>query len=90
MFYNVQFFFKIIVARLNSYLNRIIPKQGGFLLGRIIFKKITLSQEMIHSLNRKNDGGNADLKVDMAKAYDCVDWHFLVHVMVVSLIKFAE
>lgn len=36
---------------------------------------------MVYSLNRKSTGGNAMLKVDMAKAYDRVDWNFLNQVM---------
>lgn len=36
---------------------------------------------MVQSINRKNKGGNAILKVDMAKAYDCVDKKFLTQVM---------
>lgn len=36
---------------------------------------------MIHSINRKNKGGNIVLKVDMATAYDRVDWNFLIQVM---------
>lgn len=32
---------------------------------------------MVHAIDRKNKGGNTLLQVDMAKAYDRVDWKFL-------------
>lgn len=40
-----------------------------------------MAQEMVHSLNMKTNEGNVVLKVDMAEAYDWVDWHFLICVM---------
>lgn len=36
---------------------------------------------MIHRINKPCHGGNVLLKVDMAKAYDSVDWEFLSHVL---------
>lgn len=63
-------------------LNRIIsPKQGAFLPSRSIFENITMTQEMVHSINRKSKRGNAILKVDMAKAYDHVGWRFFIWVL---------
>ena len=35
---------------------------------------------MVHSLNKDTHGGNIMIKVDMAKAYDRVDWNFLLEV----------
>lgn len=62
----------------------LVPKiisveQGAFLPGRNIYESITLTREMVHLLDRKIRGGNVMVKVDMAKAYDRVDWQFLVH-----------
>lgn len=77
-----KMFSKIIVGRLIQYLNRIIsPEQGGFLPSISIFENITLVQEIVHSINRKDNGGNVVLKVDMAKAYDLVDQKFLMQIM---------
>ncbi|XP_042941234.1 uncharacterized protein LOC122275951 [Carya illinoinensis] len=75
-------FSKILIRRLSPILNRIISsEQGAFLLGRSIFENISLAQEMIHMINKKVRGGNIVIKVDMAKAYDSIDWDFLIHVM---------
>lgn len=64
-----------IVSRLVS------PEQGAFLHGRSIFDNISLTQELIHSINKKRRNGNVLMKVDMAKAYDSVEWDFLLHVV---------
>lgn len=47
---------------------------------------------MVHSINRKVRGGNVMVKVDMAtkaKAYDRMDWDFLLNVLRV-LVNFLE
>lgn len=36
---------------------------------------------MIHMINKLARGGNVFIKVDMVKAYDSIDWDFLLHVM---------
>lgn len=45
--------------------------------GRGIIEKIGLAQEMFHDLSRKSRGGNILIKLDMAKAYDRLEWPFL-------------
>lgn len=73
---------KILVQRLTPIFSRLIsPKQGAFLPGRSIFDNISLLQEMVNSINSKARNGNVLMKVDMAKAYDSVEWDFLLHVM---------
>ena len=44
-------------------------------------ENINLTQEMVHSLNKKSNGGNVLIKPYMSKAYDRVDWCFLLHVL---------
>ncbi|XP_035546579.1 uncharacterized protein LOC118348628 [Juglans regia] len=57
----------------------ISPEQGAFTPSRSIFENISLMQEMIHSINMPNFGGNVVMKINMAKAYDSIDWGFLLH-----------
>lgn len=73
-----KIFSKIIANKLTGCLNCIISlEQGAFLPARSIFDNITMAQEMAHTINRKTRGGNIILKIDMAKAYDVVDWKFI-------------
>lgn len=79
---------KLLVKRLSSLLPRIISfKQGAFIHVRNIFENISLTQEMVHSINKPCRGRNVMLKIDMAKAYDSVEWNFLFHVL--SLFGFS-
>lgn len=73
---------KILNARLASILPDILaPNQSGFVKGRFISENILIAQEMFHSLGRKASSVNVALKLDMAKAYDRVQWSYLLHVL---------
>ncbi|XP_042964017.1 uncharacterized protein LOC122298309 [Carya illinoinensis] len=73
---------KILVSRLTNLLPKMISQeQGAFIPGRSIFENISLTQEMVHSINKTIYGGNVLVKLDMSKAYDRVNWRFLIHVL---------
>lgn len=42
---------------------------------------IALAHEMTNDLNRRVHGGNIVAKLDMSKAYDRVNWSFLLQVL---------
>ncbi|KAL5763406.1 hypothetical protein ACOSP7_019670 [Xanthoceras sorbifolium] len=80
--YNVAY--KIVATglanRLRLVLGEIISKtQSAFILGCFIFGNAMVGFEYIHALKRKRKGkeGFLGLKLDMAKAYDRVEWSFL-------------
>ncbi|XP_042969986.1 uncharacterized protein LOC122302667 [Carya illinoinensis] len=71
---------KILVTRLSHLLPPLISEeQGAFIPGRSIFENVSLIQEMIQNINKPVRGGNVVLKIDMAKAYDSMNWDFLIH-----------
>ncbi|XP_027158394.1 uncharacterized protein LOC113760014 [Coffea eugenioides] len=73
---------RILAERLATLLPRIIsPNESGFVRGRQISDNFLLAQEVLTGMGRKNRGGNVDLKLDMAKAYDRVSWVYLVNVL---------
>ncbi|KZV58610.1 hypothetical protein F511_11258 [Dorcoceras hygrometricum] len=73
---------KLLYSRLRNVVGRLIsPNQSGFVPGRLISDNILLAQELTHRLNCKTHGGNVILKLDMAKAYDRVQWSFLLNIM---------
>ncbi|KAG6510221.1 hypothetical protein ZIOFF_028230 [Zingiber officinale] len=73
---------KVLANKLRKILGKIIsPSQSGFVKGRLISDNVLLAQELHHKLNHHVRGGNLVLKLDMAKAYDRVQWEFLFKVL---------
>uniref|UniRef100_A0A803Q328 Reverse transcriptase domain-containing protein n=1 Tax=Cannabis sativa TaxID=3483 RepID=A0A803Q328_CANSA len=75
---------RVLVNCLKPILSRIIsPAQSAFLPSRLISDNIIIGQEVMHSLSHRKTGrlGWMALKLDMAKAFDRVEWVFLRKVM---------
>ncbi|CAJ2641500.1 unnamed protein product [Trifolium pratense] len=56
-------------------------QQRGFIKGRSIKDCICVTSEAINVLHKKSFGGNLAIKVDIAKAFDTLDWSFLLKVL---------
>lgn len=81
-----NFKFKIISKVLANRLAQIMPsiiskEQRGFIQGREIKDCICLTSEAINLLHKKSFGGNLAIKIDIAKAFDTLDWNFLLKVL---------
>ncbi|XP_049357633.1 uncharacterized protein LOC125822286 [Solanum verrucosum] len=59
----------------------ISPNQSGFVKGRNITENVLLAQEIISEIRKRGKPANVVIKLDMAKAYDRVDWKFLISVL---------
>ncbi|XP_019191056.1 PREDICTED: uncharacterized protein LOC109185569 [Ipomoea nil] len=71
---------KVITARMKPLMENIISEsQSAFISERLITDNILIAAEVGHYLNRKQCGltGLGALKLDMAKAYDRIEWSFL-------------
>ena len=71
---------KILANRLKAVLNFCISKtQYAFIPGRQILDNVILAHEYMHFLKNKRQGkeGYMAVKLDMSKAYDRVECHFL-------------
>ncbi|KAL0324537.1 UNVERIFIED_CONTAM: putative mitochondrial protein [Sesamum calycinum] len=71
---------KSIANRLKPWLDRIIsPAQSAFVPGRLITDNVLLAFETNHFLNTHSRGRKhfMNLKLDISKAYDRVEWSFL-------------
>eukprot|EP00253_Pinus_taeda_P009779 PITA_09779 len=68
---------KIITERIKGTLAIHLSRdQHAFLKGRNIMDAVASTQECISSIASKNIDG-AILKIDLQKAYDCIDWGFI-------------
>ncbi|KAL4342320.1 hypothetical protein GQ457_08G033220 [Hibiscus cannabinus] len=74
----------VLVNRMKPFLSSCIDDtQAVFLKGRLISDNILIAYELIHYLNSSKNGPNkgAAIKLDMAKAFDRVEWPFLRDIM---------
>jgi hypothetical protein len=83
------------LTRLALVLPSIISQeQRGFIKGRHIRDCICLTSEAINMLHKKSYGGNLAIKIDIAKAFDTIDWQFLLKVLNAfgfsTILKFAK
>ncbi|KAL0393115.1 UNVERIFIED_CONTAM: Transposon TX1 uncharacterized protein [Sesamum radiatum] len=70
---------KSIVHRLCPILERLIsPSQYAFIPGRFIIDNVPLAQELFSRYNQQRLPPRCALKVDLRKAYDMVEWDFLL------------
>lgn len=77
-----KIFTKILSGRLAPLLPLTVsPNQSGFIRGRLLNDNVLLAQEMFHELHRCSPAPNFAIKIDMSKAYDRVQWSFLIKVM---------
>ena len=81
-----NFLFKIITRiladRLNPIASRIIsPQQFGFIRGRRIHDCIAIASEGVNCLDGLNSSRNMAIQVDIKKAFDTLDWRFLLKVL---------
>nr|XP_027090418.1 uncharacterized protein LOC113711451 [Coffea arabica] len=73
---------KILSTRINTLLPKLILEfQTGFIPGRGIQDNVLLAQELILDLDKKLRHPNVILKLDMEKAYDRVEWGFLLYML---------
>ncbi|CAL1366863.1 unnamed protein product [Linum trigynum] len=83
-----QFVYKVITKIMAERLAGVLPQivsegQNAFIKDRQIIDNVLLGHELMHYLKIKKQGkkGYMALKVDMEKAYDRVEWPFLLAVL---------
>jgi hypothetical protein len=73
---------KILADRLGTIMPSLVsPEQRGFIHGRQMKDCICTTSEAINLLNKNSYGGNLALKIDISKAFDTLDWVFLLKVL---------
>ncbi|XP_021866146.1 uncharacterized protein [Spinacia oleracea] len=73
---------KCMVNRMKSCLPMLITDfQHAFIPGRYIEDNVLLSHELIHMVNTRKSSDAVVIKLDMSKAYDRVNWNFLLKVL---------
>jgi hypothetical protein len=76
-----KWFTKVLTMKLAKYANKIIsPSQTAFIPGRFILEGIVMLHEVMHHLRVHHQQGII-LKLDFEKAYDKVQWSFMIEVL---------
>ncbi|XP_056691942.1 uncharacterized protein [Spinacia oleracea] len=73
---------KILTARMQGVIGQVVSEcQSGFIPERQISDNILLATELIKGYTRDHLSPRCMLKIDLKKAYDSIEWPFLVSVM---------
>lgn len=74
---------KILATRLRTVLTQIIhPSQAAFVPNRSIIDNYIINHEIMHYMRTtKGKTGVMAIKIDMAQAYDMVEWTVLRHIL---------
>ena len=72
---------KVLLGRLRGVLHETIHStQGAFVQGRQILDAVLIANEIVDEKRRSGEE-RVVFKIDFEKAYDHVNWDFLVHVL---------
>ncbi|KAL0401670.1 UNVERIFIED_CONTAM: LINE-1 reverse transcriptase [Sesamum latifolium] len=73
---------KVLVKQMQVVLDKLIDNsQNAFVPGRSISDNILLAQELLSGYNQKRLPPRCTIKVDLQKAYDMVNWDYLLAVL---------
>ncbi|GLT27442.1 hypothetical protein SLA2020_024390 [Shorea laevis] len=75
---------KILVNRIKPFLDSLIsPCQASFVPGRKGIDNVIILQELVYSFSKKKGRkGDMIIKLDLEKAYDCLEWSFIREALV--------
>lgn len=82
--------YKILANRIKPYLDRLVSQnQSVFIPNRQITDNIVVAHEVLHTMKTcKRKIGHMAIKLDLSKAFDRMEWSFIIHVF--RLLGFSD
>lgn len=73
---------KLLAARLKQILPDVISNtQSAFIPGRLLLENVLMATELVQGYNWKNITKRSMLKVDLKKAFDSLNWSFIISIL---------
>lgn len=73
---------KILANRLKEILpSCIAPNQSAFIKDRLMMENILLASELVKDYHKDSISSRCALKIDISKAFDSVQWPFLINIL---------
>lgn len=73
---------KILARRLQEVTPLMVSNtQSAFVKGRLLVENVLLATEMVQGFGNSNISKRGPLKVDLRKAFDCVNWNFILQIL---------
>ncbi|XP_024010658.1 uncharacterized protein LOC112086111 [Eutrema salsugineum] len=73
---------KILANRLKRVLPSLIaPNQSAFVQDRLLVENVLLASELVHDYHKDQGPSRCSMMIDIAKAFDTVQWSFLLNVL---------
>ncbi|KAJ9553566.1 LOW QUALITY PROTEIN: hypothetical protein OSB04_017611 [Centaurea solstitialis] len=73
---------KVLVSRMKGSLDHLVGRyQSAFVPGRRIADNILMAHELVVAYHKESGPPRCAFKIDIRKAYDMVDWRYLINVL---------
>ena len=73
---------RLISARLKLFIDDAVQaNQVGFIKGRLLCENVLLASELVDNFETAGETSRGCLQVDLSKAYDNVNWEFLINIL---------
>lgn len=74
---------RLISKRLKLFISQAVQgNQVGFIRGRLLCENVLLASELVENFQLEGDVSRGCLQIDLTKAYDNVNWDFLINILV--------
>ena len=73
---------RLISRRLKLFMDQAVQaNQVGFIKGRLLCENVLLASELVDNFQAEGETTRGCLQVDISKAYDNVNWEFLINIL---------